>query len=121
MVAPGAGLRGVTLFRSKTRSRPKKKDLCSKASGFLVQMKLESKQNEKARSSSQISGVIVLHHNMVSPQMVSPGAGRPPAPLGTPLIRNYLLLGKFAASLFRVLLSYFGASVNYWTQIHSII
>ena len=45
-------------------------------------MKLETKQNEKGRSSPQISGVMVLHHNMVSSQMVSPGAG---PPLATPL------------------------------------
>ena len=38
-------------------------------------MRLETKQNEKARSSPQISGVMVLHHNMVLPQMVSPQNG----------------------------------------------
>ena len=38
-------------------------------------MRLETKQNEKARSSPQISGVMVLHNNMVSPQMVSPQNG----------------------------------------------
>ena len=43
MMAPGAGLRGVTLFRSKTRRRPKKKGFRSKITGFLVQMRLETK------------------------------------------------------------------------------
>ena len=46
-------------------------------------MRLEAKQTEKTRSSSQISGVMVSYHNKVSPQMVPPGAGRPP--LATPL------------------------------------
>ena len=46
-------------------------------------MRLKTKQNEKARSSPQISGVMVLHYNMVSPQMVSPGVGR--HPLAMPL------------------------------------
>ena len=34
---------------------------------------------KKQRSSPQISGVMVSHHNMVSLQMVVPGAGRPPS------------------------------------------
>ena len=46
---------------------------------------METKQNEKARSLPQISEVLILHHDMVSPQIVSPqnGAtqGRPPTPL----------------------------------------
>ena len=82
MVAPGAGLCGVTLFRSKNKWRPKQKrkkrkkkekGLRRKISGceFLVQMRLDTKQNEKTTSLPQISGVVVSHHNMVSPQMVS--------------------------------------------------
>ena len=42
-------------------------------------MRLEIKQTEKARSSPQISGVKVLHHNMVSLQMMSPQNGEPGA------------------------------------------
>ena len=68
MVAPGTGLRGATLFRSKNRQRPKRKGLRRKISGFLVQMGLETKENEKQRFSPQISGVMVSHHIMVSPQ-----------------------------------------------------
>ena len=62
----------------------KKRSAVELTIGFLVQMKLETKQNEKARSSPQIIGVMVLHRDMVSPQVVSPRAGRPP-PLATPL------------------------------------
>ena len=55
-------------------------------------MRLETKQNEKARSSSQISGVMVLHHNVVSPQMMSPQnrvtQDGPPSPLATPLLET---------------------------------
>ena len=51
--------------------KTKKKDLRRKISGFLVQMRLETKQNEKTRSSPQISGALVSHHNMVSLQIVS--------------------------------------------------
>ena len=69
-----------------------KKGLRRKTSGFMVQIRLETKQNEKARSSPQINEVMVLHHNMVSPQMVSPqnGAtrGGPPPHLATLLLEN---------------------------------
>ena len=44
MVASGAGLRGVTLCRSKSRWRSKKKGLRRKFSGFFVQMGLETKR-----------------------------------------------------------------------------
>ena len=91
MVAPGARLRGVTLFlRFKNRSR-QKKGLRRKISGFLVQTRLETKQNEKTRSSPQIRGVMVSHHKMVSLKMMSPqngvlGGGPPPIPpIATPL------------------------------------
>ena len=63
-------------------------------------MRLENKQNEKARFSPQISGVIVLHRNMVSPQMVSPqngvtrGGPPPPPPLATPLTLFKLIFGQ---------------------------
>ena len=67
MLSLVAGLRGVTLFWSKT----KKKVLAVKLVGFWSK-RLETKQNEKTRSSPQISGVMVLQHNMVSS-----GAGRP--------------------------------------------
>ena len=70
-------------FGPKVRE-DQKKGLLRKTSEFLVQMRLENKQNEKARFSPQTSGVIVLHHNMVSPQMVSPQNGvtwgGPPSP-----------------------------------------
>ena len=52
-----------------------KKDPRGKISGFLLQMRLETKVNEKTRSSPQPSGVMVSYHNMVSP-----GASRPPPP-----------------------------------------
>ena len=52
-----------------------KKGFRRKSRGFSVQMRLETKQNEKTRSSPQISGVIVSHHNIVSPQMMSPQNG----------------------------------------------
>ena len=49
-------------------------------------MMLETKQNEKTRSSPQFSGVMFSHHNIVSPHMMSLEAGRPPPlPLATPL------------------------------------
>ena len=63
-------------------------------------MRLETKQNEKARSSPQISRAMVLHNNMVSLQMVSPqngvnrnGAAPLPAPsddtvLLTPVLKQ---------------------------------
>ena len=44
-----------------------KKGLRAKISGFLLQMRLETKVNEKTRSSPQPSGVMVSYHNMVSP------------------------------------------------------
>ena len=50
---------------------------------------METKQNEKANSLPQISGVVVLHHKMVSPQMVSPQNGVTrggPPPLATSLV-----------------------------------
>ena len=50
MVAPVAGLRGVSLFQSKNRWRPKnqkKKGLRRKISGFLVQLRLETKKMKK--------------------------------------------------------------------------
>ena len=45
----------------------------------MVQMRLETKRNKKARSLPHINEVMVLHHNMVLPQMVSPGANRSPS------------------------------------------
>ena len=69
-----ARLRGVNLFRFKNMLRPKKKKkkgLRRKISGFFVRSGLETKQIVKTRSSPQISGVMVSHHNVVSPQNVS--------------------------------------------------
>ena len=66
-----AGLRGVNLFRFKNKLKPKKKGLRRKISGFFAQLGLETKQIVKTRSSPQISGVMVSHHNVVSPQNVS--------------------------------------------------
>ena len=77
MAAPGAGLRGVNFFRSKNRRRPKIKGLRRKISGLLVQMRLGIKKNDKTRSLPQIRGVMVLHHNMVSPQNGYTRVGRP--------------------------------------------
>ena len=112
MVAPGAGFRGGTLSRSRNSEDPKKNDvrrkssgfsfqkqintkkekkgLCSKITGFSVEMRLDTRQIQKTRFSPQLSGVVVLHHNMVSLQMVSPQNGitqgglPPPA---TPLVQ----------------------------------
>ena len=78
MVSCGAGLRGVTLFRSKN-NQDQKKGLRRKISGFSVQMRLDTKQNEKTRSSTQISGVIVSYH-MVSHQNDVIRGGPPPHP-----------------------------------------
>ena len=49
-------------------------------------MGLETKQNEKTRSLPQISGVIVAHHNMVSPGAPPPhpSDATASAPLATP-------------------------------------
>ena len=74
----------VSPFFGPKIDEDQKKGLCRKTSGVLVKMRLATKQNEKARSAPQISGVMVVHHNMVSPQMMSPGAGRPL--LATPLM-----------------------------------
>ena len=75
MVAPGVGLRNVTMspfFGPKIgEDQNKEKGLRLEIIEFLVQMGLETKQNEKTRSSPQISGVMVSHHNMVSSQMLS--------------------------------------------------
>ena len=79
MVAPGAGFRGAPFFGPKT-GEDQKKGLYREISGFSVQMRLETKQNEKTSSSPQISGVTVSHHNMVSP-----GVDCPPPPLAKPL------------------------------------
>ena len=57
----------VSLFFSPEIGEDQKKGLHCKITRFSVQMRLETKQNEKTRSSLQISGVMVLHHNMVSP------------------------------------------------------
>ena len=47
----------------------KEKGFCRKrVGGFLAQMELGTKQNEKIRSSPPIIGVMVSHHNLVSPQ-----------------------------------------------------
>ena len=54
-------------------------------------MRLESKENEKTRSSPHISGVMVSHRNMVSPQMMSPQNGvtrSGPPLLPTPSLRH---------------------------------
>ena len=73
MVAPGTGFRGVTLFQFRNRWRTKKGLRCKVVdfrsknrwrqkkglrlkTMLSVQMKLETKQNEKTRSSPQISG-----------------------------------------------------------------
>ena len=59
---------------------------------------LETQQNEKARSLLQISRVMVLHHSMVSSQMVTPQkvspwaaalSHAPLSPLATPLKHGY--------------------------------
>ena len=42
-----------------------KKGLCRKIKRYSVQVRLETKQNEKTRSSTQISGVMVSHRNTV--------------------------------------------------------
>ena len=80
-------------FLVQNQVKTKKKALRRKITGFSVQMRLETKQNEKTRSSPQISGVMISHHNMVSPQMVSPRAGRSTAPLATTLAGALLPLG----------------------------
>ena len=82
MVAPGAGFRGGTLFRSKSRWRPKKKSLHRKISEFLVQMDQTKWKNESY--SQQIDGVMISHHNMMSPQ--NGDTRSEPPPLATPLI-----------------------------------
>ena len=69
----------MSLFFGPEIGKDQKKGLRRKVTGFSVQMRLETKQNEKIRSSPQISGVMVLHHNMVSP-----GVSRP-SPLATSL------------------------------------
>ena len=72
--------------------KTKKKGLRHKISVFFfsVQMRLETKQNEKTGFSPQIRRVIVLHHNMISTQMVSPQngvtRGGPPLPIATPML-----------------------------------
>ena len=71
-------------------SEDQKKGLRGKITGFSVQMKLETKVNEKTRSSPQISEVMVSHHNMVSTQMVPrqngvTWGGTPIPPLATVL------------------------------------
>ena len=87
MVEPEAGFFVVSLFfgpeigedqkkRSLEVQPPSKKDLHYKITGFSMRIRLETKQNEKTRSSPQISGVLVSHHNMLSSRIVSPG--RPP-------------------------------------------
>ena len=65
------------IFRPKTGKDQKmknkmKKSLPDNYCFFFEQMKLESRQNEKTRSSPQIGGVMALHHNKVSS-----GAGPP--------------------------------------------
>ena len=81
MVAPGAGLCGVTLFRSKIREDQKKKTkgLRRKITRFLVQMRLETKQNEKKlglrRKSVELWFYIII---WCHPKMVSSRAWRRP-------------------------------------------
>ena len=99
----------MSLFFCPEIGEDQKKGLRRKSSGFLVQKQVKTKKRsspknfwvfsaskvgdkttyEKTRSSPQISGVMVSHYNMVSPKMVSPGAGHPrPPPLATPLTRK---------------------------------
>ena len=79
-VAPRAVLRGVTLFCPKIDD-DQKKGLRHKISGFLVRMVLETKENEKAKSSPQISGfMVVSHHFKVSPQNGFTRSCPPPPP-----------------------------------------
>ena len=103
MVAPGAGFRGGTLFVPKIGEDQKKKGLRCKISGFsvqkyvktkkkkkkdlrlkiseLVQMRMETtKQSEKSKVFT--TSVELCFHIMICrhPKMVTPGAGRPPAP-----------------------------------------
>ena len=72
-----AAFRRVPLFRSRNSRIPKKKEkgFRHKITEFSVQMRLETKQNEKTRSLPQTNGVMISHHNMVSPE-----AGRPLRP-----------------------------------------
>ena len=57
-----------------------KKGLRCKISGFLVQMGLETKQNEKTRSSSQISGVMISHQKWRHSKWCHPEPTAPPPP-----------------------------------------
>ena len=52
MVAPGAGFRGGTHFRTKNRSRPKK-DLRGKMSGFSVQKYVKTKKKKRSLPKNQ--------------------------------------------------------------------
>ena len=61
--------------------KTKKKGRRLKINGFLVQIRIGSKQSKKKRHSPQIGGVIVSHHNMLSPQ----NGDTRDAPLATPL------------------------------------
>ena len=58
----------VSPFFGPKIGEDQKKGLRCKISGFLVQISLETTQHEKTRCSTQIEGVMVSHHNMVSPQ-----------------------------------------------------
>ena len=67
----------VSPFFGPEIGEDQKKSLCRKIAGFLVQMRLETKQNKKTRSLTQIREVMVSHHNMESPQN-GVTRGRPP-------------------------------------------
>ena len=64
----------VSPFSVQKQVKSKKTGLRRKITGFSMQMRLETKY-EKTGSLSQIRGVMVPHHNMVSPQIVSPHNG----------------------------------------------
>ena len=77
-----------SFFGPKT-GKAKKQDLRRKITGFSAQMRLETKQNEKTRSSPQSCGDIVLHHSMVSPEN-DVARGGPPIPQATALLQYHL-------------------------------
>ena len=74
-----SSLQNKWVFGPEVCENLKKKGLRLKISGFLLQMRMgTTKQSEKVRYLPQIGGVMISHHNMVSPQNGDTGAGRPP-------------------------------------------
>ena len=124
MVAPGAGFRGGTLFRSKTSWRTnKKKFFAAKLVGFWSNWGWGPNKVKKERYSPQIGGVMVSHIITIcwcQPKMWHPGWAVPPlaTPQPPPLQLKMRFLSGMAIALHQWLSAIFVTQeIEMWCRI----